>query len=237
MTPRCVPVRAESSRSGVTMSRRAVRSAGASPHTRPPIMVTASANASTRRSGDNSSARRTLVVGSGSRSRAAVATAATTTPPTAPRRKSTSTSVSRCRSSLPRRAPSAARTAISRCRATYRADSIVATLTPAIASTSNAAPSSAPVNASTIRPSPPGRPLNAATCIAVTASGPSATPLSRAHVSVNADSSPATAPVPCPARGRPNIHSHDASSPERGLNCGCIDTGTHASARMPVNTP
>ena len=189
------------------MSFRAAPRAGASPKAEAGRQRQASENASTRTSGDSSS-ETGIFAGSGSCSSAAVAATTTAKPPAAPRRNSTRISVRSCRSSRPRPAPSAARTAISRRRAVYRAESIAATFTPAISSTSAAAPSSTLKKPRAALSHRPGTRLSGVSATARTARGVSAWPDSTKRASVIADSSARAA-----ARSTPG---QPAEQPEPG---------------------
>jgi hypothetical protein len=111
---------------------------------------TATANPSTRRSGVSTN-RIGTSPGTDSRSRARVAASASARPPAAPSAKSTTISVSSCAASRPRVPPSAARTAISRRRASARAESSAATFTLAMSRTSVAAPSRRPRKPPSVR--------------------------------------------------------------------------------------
>ena len=119
------------SRSPSCGKSRDPRSAGASPKVNAAAMATPAENASTRQS----SASRTVPMVSGtSISRNRIAGTASATPATAPSAASTRLSVRNCAISLPRPAPSAARTATSRPRAVPRDISRFARLTHAISS-------------------------------------------------------------------------------------------------------
>ena len=127
------------SRSPSCGASRDPRSAGASPNVNAAAMATPAENASTRQS---SVSRTAPMVSGTSVSRNRIAGRASASPATAPSPASTRLSVRNCAISLPRPAPSAARTATSRPRAAPRDISRFARLTHAISSSAADAHSS-----------------------------------------------------------------------------------------------
>ncbi len=137
---RCRPdvVRCPPSLSAVAVASPVRCSSGASPKTTPAASATASVKASTRQSSDTPADRGRLSGNAVSRARRPPT--AKTRPSAAPSSESRHPSAMNCRSSRPRLAPSADRTASSLCRDSARASSRLARFAHAISSTNSTAP-------------------------------------------------------------------------------------------------
>ena len=110
-------------------------------------------------------------------------------------------------------------------------------MTPAITSTSAAAPSSTPRKAKA-GPPPPGSPVRGVTRSRENASGVSAAPVERRCAATIADNSASAAGAAISGRSRAKLHSHEPSARlARGLSCGCIISGAQASNAIAVYSP